>query len=88
MSETIPGNEAPEPGTATELRLDLEEATWLEQEAQRRRVKKDDLVKQAVNEMVNRESTGSAAYVNPEDFVAKAVHDFVVRYKGERHADR
>jgi predicted transcriptional regulator len=88
MAETIRGNEAPDPGTATKLRLDVEDAAWLEEEAQRRRVKKEDLVKQAVNDMVSRESTGSAAYVNPEDFVAKAVHDFVARYKGERRADR
>jgi hypothetical protein len=88
MAETMRGNEAPEPGSATNLRLDFEDATWLEEEAQRRRIKKEDLVKQAVNEMVGRESTGSAAYVNPEDFVAKAVHDFVARYKGERRADR
>ena len=88
MAETKGGNEAPEPGSATKLRLDAEDATWLEEEAQRRRVNKEDLVKQAVNDMVGRESSGSAAYVDPEDFVAKAVHDFVVRYKGERRADR
>lgn len=88
MAKTTRGDEAPEPGSATKLRLDVEDASWLEEEAHRRGVKKEDLVKQAVNEMVGRESPGSAAYVDPEDLVTKAVHDFVARYNGERKADR